>query len=98
MKETKLRRVLTTLVLLSGLLSCISTAQETSDHRPNRTIIHAGKLLEVKTGKTLSDQAVVIEGDKIVSVGPRYIARRAIASLTCLTPPFCPGSPMHTPT
>jgi imidazolonepropionase-like amidohydrolase len=70
MKEIKLRRVLTTLVLLSGLLSCISTAQETSDHRPNRVIIHAGKLLEVKTGKTLSDQAVVIEGDKIVSVGP----------------------------
>ena len=79
MKEIKLRRVLTTLVLLSGLLSCISTAQETSDHRPNRTIIHAGKLLEVKTGKTLSDEAVVIEGDKIVSVGPMAQVQRSAA-------------------
>src|SRR5947209_4508120 len=35
-----------------------------------RTIIHAGKLLDVKTGKIESNQAIVIEGDKIVSVGP----------------------------
>ena len=77
MKERELRRVLTTLVLFSGLLSCISTAQETSDHRPNRIIIHAGKLLEVKTGKTLSDQGVVIEGDKIVSVGPMAQVQRS---------------------
>ncbi len=34
-----------------------------------RTIIHAGKVLDVKTGDTLSDQAIVIEGDKILSVG-----------------------------
>ena len=77
MKERELRRVLTTLVLFSGLLSCISTAQKTSDHRPNRIIIHAGKLLEVKTGKTLSDQGVVIEGDKIVSVGPMAQVQRS---------------------
>jgi imidazolonepropionase-like amidohydrolase len=37
---------------------------------PNRVIVKAGHLLDVKTGKTLSNQAVVIEGDKIVSVGP----------------------------
>jgi len=35
----------------------------------HRTIVHAGKLLDVKTGVILSDQAIVIEGDKIVSVG-----------------------------
>src|SRR5947208_14099597 len=35
-----------------------------------RTIIHAGKLLDVKTGKTETNQAIVIQGDKIVSVGP----------------------------
>lgn len=35
-----------------------------------RTVVRAGKLLDVKTGKTLSDQAIVIEGGKIVSVGP----------------------------
>jgi imidazolonepropionase-like amidohydrolase len=35
-----------------------------------RTIVKAGHLLDVKSGKTLSGQAIVIEGDKIVSVGP----------------------------
>jgi imidazolonepropionase-like amidohydrolase len=33
-------------------------------------VVHAGKLVDVKNGKLLSDQAVVIQGDKIVSVGP----------------------------
>jgi len=36
----------------------------------HRTIVHAGKLLDVKTGAMLSDQGIVIEGDKIISVGP----------------------------
>ncbi len=35
-----------------------------------RTIIQAGRLLDVKTGKIATNQAIVIEGDKIVSVGP----------------------------
>jgi imidazolonepropionase-like amidohydrolase len=37
---------------------------------PKRTVILAGKLLDVRTGDTLSNQAIVVEGDKIVSVGP----------------------------
>lgn len=37
---------------------------------PQRTVIHAGKVLDVKTGHELTDQAIVIEGDKIVSIGP----------------------------
>jgi len=32
-------------------------------------VIRAGHLLDVKTGKTLSNQTIVIQGDKIVSVG-----------------------------
>jgi imidazolonepropionase-like amidohydrolase len=34
-----------------------------------RVIVHAGKYLDVKSGKTLTNQTIVIEGDKIVSVG-----------------------------
>jgi len=34
-----------------------------------RVIVRAGKLLDVKSGKTLTNQTIVIEGDKIVSVG-----------------------------
>jgi len=32
-------------------------------------VIHAGHVLDVKTGKLLSDQTIVIEDGKIVSVG-----------------------------
>lgn len=37
---------------------------------PTRTIIRAGHLLDVRTGKTLTNQAIVIEDGKIVNVGP----------------------------
>ena len=40
--------------------------------RPRRRtacVIRAGRVLDVKSGNTLTNQAIVIEGDKIVSVG-----------------------------
>jgi len=33
-------------------------------------VVRAGKLLDVKSGKLLANQAIVIEGDRITSVGP----------------------------
>jgi imidazolonepropionase-like amidohydrolase len=37
---------------------------------PTKTVvIHAGHLLDVKSGKTLANQTIVIQGDKIASVG-----------------------------
>src|SRR5258708_3636196 len=52
-------------------LACVVVffAAASAQQAPKRTIVHAGKLLDVKTGNTLSDQAIVIEGGKIVSVG-----------------------------
>ena len=38
-------------------------------------VIRAGHLLDVKTGNTVSGQAIVIEGDKIVGVGPASAAK-----------------------
>ena len=76
MKEVGLRRALIVYLFL-GLFGQISIAQEAGEHRPSRIIIHAAKLLEVKTGKTLADQAIVIEGEKIVSVGPMAQVRRS---------------------
>jgi imidazolonepropionase-like amidohydrolase len=52
------------IALLSATICVTSTAQSTP-----RTYVRAGKLLDVKTGKTATDQVIVIEGDKIVSVG-----------------------------
>jgi imidazolonepropionase-like amidohydrolase len=37
--------------------------------QPKRVVVRAGKVLDVKTGRTLSNQVIVIESEKIVSVG-----------------------------
>ncbi len=51
------------------LLTVAGFGQQTTA-TPTRTIIRAGHLLDVRTGNTLSNQAIVIESGKIVSVGP----------------------------
>jgi imidazolonepropionase-like amidohydrolase len=76
MKEMRLRHALVAYLFL-GLFGHISIAQEADEHRPSRIIIHAAKLLEVKTGKTRVDEAIVIDGDKIVSVGPMAQVQRS---------------------
>src|SRR6202453_1959966 len=54
-------------LLCVGVLS-IATAQSTPTSKT--VVIRAGHLLDVKTGKTLVHQTIVIQGDKIASVGP----------------------------
>jgi len=44
--------------------------QAVAQQSTQRVVIRAGHLLDVKSGKMLSDRAIVIEGDNIVSVGP----------------------------
>jgi imidazolonepropionase-like amidohydrolase len=59
-------------IVLCGLtiLSAAAWAQQAK-----RIVIHAGKLLDVRSGNTLSDQAIVIEGGKILSIGPMPAAK-----------------------
>jgi imidazolonepropionase-like amidohydrolase len=66
-----MKRLLVGLVILSvlALSALFSVAQSTP---AKRTIIRAGKLVDVKSGKTLSNQAIVIEAGKIVSIGSDY--------------------------
>lgn len=52
---------------LIALTVCSSASAQTTQ---SRVLVHAGKLLDVKTGHIATDQVIVIEGDKIVSVGP----------------------------
>jgi imidazolonepropionase-like amidohydrolase len=61
-----MKRSLGTIAVIIGLVSAALLAQDS----PKRVVIHAGKLLEVKTGKVLTDQEILIENDRIVSVGP----------------------------
>jgi imidazolonepropionase-like amidohydrolase len=72
--KKKARRNFLTIILASLFLSALASAQEPGS---SRVIVHAGRLLDVRSGKTLSDQAIVIEGGKIVSVGPFTQASRA---------------------
>jgi imidazolonepropionase-like amidohydrolase len=67
--------VLAVSILLS--LSSVARAQETATAAVQRVVLHAGKLLDVRSGKTLSDQTIVIEAGKIVSVGSAGQANRS---------------------
>ena len=56
-------------------LASLGLSQTAADKAPTqeplkRVLVRAGHLLDVKTGKILDNQAILIEGDKVVSVGP----------------------------
>src|SRR5882762_6397497 len=50
-------------------LSCINFSGAQAAPAPKTIVIRAGRLLDVKTGKTLTNQTIMILGDKIASVG-----------------------------
>jgi imidazolonepropionase-like amidohydrolase len=57
-------------IVVSIFCAAYSSAQVSSIASATTiVVIHAGHLLDVKTGKTLANQTIVIEGDKINSVG-----------------------------
>ena len=63
-----MKGILNSVLALAAVLAFIvqSFAQQ-----PSKTVaIHAGRVLDVKTGKLLSDQTIVTEDGKIASVGP----------------------------
>jgi imidazolonepropionase-like amidohydrolase len=60
-----MRKVLVSILL--ALLGSMAVAQE--KHSPV-TLLKVGRLLEVRSGKYLANQAVLIEGEKISEVGP----------------------------
>jgi imidazolonepropionase-like amidohydrolase len=59
-------------VAFAVLASIWLTAQEakTAAPQPSRLAVHAAQLFDAKTGIILKDQAIFIEGDKIVKVRP----------------------------
>ena len=55
------------LLLLSPSLSISQTADRSET--PKRIVIRAGRLVDVRSGRVLTDQAILIEGDRIREVG-----------------------------
>jgi imidazolonepropionase-like amidohydrolase len=73
------RYLFPTIILLSLAFIAQVLAQQSASHASQRVVVHAGKLLDVRSGKTLTDQAIVIEEGKIVSVGPMAQVNRSSA-------------------
>lgn len=67
------------IVLCLFALSICGAAQQKP--APAVTVIHAGHLLDVKTGRTLNDVWVVIEGDKITRAGTEAVPAANIIEL-----------------
>jgi len=76
MKKTA-RNIFFNIIFPSLVLIPFAPAQQAAAKPAGEVIVHAGKLLDVRTGKTLTDQAIVIEGERISSVGPFAQARRS---------------------
>jgi imidazolonepropionase-like amidohydrolase len=68
-----MRKFLFPVILTITLLA--PAAQLAAQQSARRVVVHAGRLLDVKTGKMLTDQMLVIEDGKIVTVGPAAEAK-----------------------
>jgi imidazolonepropionase-like amidohydrolase len=62
----KLNRYICALAV--GMLAAVSCAGQLAS-TPRTVVIHAGRLLDVKSGKMLTSQTIVIQDDKITRVG-----------------------------
>ncbi len=63
------RRAITIAAVLAALAGMAITASAQSP-APKRTVIRAGRVLNVRTGELRANQAIVIEGDKIAQMAP----------------------------
>src|SRR5271155_1412279 len=65
----RLQRSVVAVTAVLVLAGQIATQQIIAQQSSRSAVIHAGHVLDVKTGKVLSDQTLVIQDGKIVSVG-----------------------------
>ena len=76
------------LVVLIALVSCLLHAQSSA---PKRVVVRPGHVLDVRSGKMMENQAIVIEGDKIVSVGPASAAPSGATTIDLPNATVLPG-------
>ncbi len=89
MRRTAWNVCLSSLILFFGVAS--AWPQSSGSSPEQRIVVRAGNLLDVKTGKTLTDQAIVIEGGKIVSVGRASSAPQEVAVINLPNATVLPG-------
>ncbi len=75
-------------VLATGLASPLAAQQPSAGGpgaQPARVVIKAGRLLDVRTGKITPDVVIVVEGDRIASVGGTVPSGVPVIDLSGLT-------------
>ena len=82
---TNLKLAKSLFFLLAAWLAVATAPAQQPAAAPTRTVIRAGHLLDVRTGKILTNQAIVIENGKIVSVGTDTGAADASAQVIDLS-------------
>ncbi len=76
-----MKRALVTLLILSPLWQGSICAQRNPDQNSSAVLIKAGRLVDVRAGRVLENQGILVEGERIKSVGPvADIQQRASAS------------------
>jgi imidazolonepropionase-like amidohydrolase len=80
LKERKMRKTLAALLLVFSLCQGLTIAQvgaRKSGNSPSLVFIKAGRLVDVRSGQVLENQGILIENDRIKSVGP-FDGRRSL--------------------
>jgi imidazolonepropionase-like amidohydrolase len=72
-------------VLIAVVLAMLAGMTETSHAQslaPKRTVLRPGRVLDVRTGQMRTNQAIVIEGDKITQIAPSSEVKTADGDVT----------------
>ncbi len=65
-----IRRCVAAIALVLAVLAATAITASAQAPAPKRTVIRAGRVLNVRTGELRANQAIVIEGDKIAKIAP----------------------------
>jgi imidazolonepropionase-like amidohydrolase len=79
-REIRRRRVLIALAVAALAVTAITASAQAP--APKRTVIRAGRVLNVRTGELKTNQAIVIEGDKIAQIAPSSEIKAAAGDTT----------------
>jgi imidazolonepropionase-like amidohydrolase len=77
-KDQNMKRTLIALIVVSSLLQTTALAQAT--RKPTVVFIKAGRLIDVRAGRVLENQGILVEGERIKMVGPLATVEKTVPS------------------
>lgn len=73
-----MKRILIALIVVSSLLQTTALAQ--AKRQPTVVFIKAGRLIDVRAGRVLDNQGILVEGERIKMVGPLATVEKTVPS------------------